>query len=62
MDHARAAISNLVRHISLCHLSLGGLLVLQEERFNHMCVSTGENEKSTAVLGATVWVVSQMSP
>lgn len=61
MDHARAAISNLVRHsppvpfVSWCadHSA--------EERFNHVHVGIGEDDEAKAVLGAAVWVVSPMS-
>lgn len=61
MDHARAAISNLVRHSSPVPFVSWWADSTAAERFNNICVSIGEDGKSKAALGATVWLVSQKS-
>lgn len=61
MDHARAAVSNLVRHSSPAQMSLGGLMITAEGRFNNVHGGIEDDDESKAVLGATVWVVSQTS-
>jgi len=61
MDHARAAISNLVRHSPPVLFVSWWADDTSEEKFNNISVCIGEDDESKAVLGATVWVVSQMS-
>ena len=61
MDHARAAISNLVRHSPPVPFVSWWAHDTAEERFKNVHVSIREDDESKAVLGATVWVVSQMS-
>lgn len=61
MDHARAAISNLVRHSPPVPFVSGWADDTSEERFDNIHVSIREDDESKATSDAVVWVVSQTS-